>query len=128
MENEMKKLLEEDKANIREVVLPVSRTVEVKSVLFNNRWYARTRDIAWLLGIKQQFEFTSDIKRALGEDVILKYERTEPFRFKGDVPRTTYIEITDVIKFLNSSSIHHKMLIEKKDEFIRELKKLNRTA
>ena len=46
------------------IQLPIVVTHNVKVVEHNNTSYVRTRDIADALGVKQPFEFTSDIRKS----------------------------------------------------------------
>lgn len=105
--------------------LPVQRVLEIRAVEYEGKYYARTRELASFLGVKQQYELNSDIKKASSE-YILNYEKTKEFRQPDDEPRTTYIELKNFLKYLESSVILHKMLIEKKSELINYLKKLYR--
>ena len=87
---------------------PVSRPLEAKVYPYNGKYYFRTSDIAILLGVKNPFAFTADIKDILGDKVILKGAATEKFRGPDNGKRVTFIEGKELLNVLVSSDIHIK--------------------
>lgn len=90
------------------IQLPIVVTHNVKVVEYKNVAYVRTRDIADALGVKQPFEFTSDIRKSLGGHVVLSGEDTKEFRGGTDNTRTPYIKVSDMIEFLERGIMKHK--------------------
>lgn len=90
------------------VQLPIIVTHNVKVVEYENISYVRTRDIADALGIKQPFEFTSDIRKVLGGHTVLSGEDTKEFRGGTDNSRTPYVKVSDMIEFLERGVLNHK--------------------
>ena len=80
--------------------LPIVVTFNVKVVEHDGVSYVRIRDISDALGIKQPFEFTSTIRKTLGEVCVLTKEDTKDFRLDGDTSRTPYIMVMDMLDFL----------------------------
>lgn len=80
--------------------LPIVVTFNVKVVEHDGVSYVRIRDISDALGIKQPFEFTSTIRKTLGEVCVLTKEDTKDFRLDGDNSRTPYIMVMDMLDFL----------------------------
>ena len=78
--------------------IPITETVFIEE--FQGDSYIRTKDLAGLLKIKQQYEFTSHIKKTLGEFAIKKGAQTLPFRSENDCSRTTFLSIPDAINYL----------------------------
>ena len=97
------------------IQLPIVVTHNVKVVEHNNTSYVRTRDIADALGVKQPFEFTSDIRKSLGGHVVLSGEDTKDFRGGTDNTRTPYMKVSDMIEFLERGVMHHKTNGTRKD-------------
>jgi len=86
---------------MRKVVqLPIVITFNVKVVEYEGVSYVRVRDISDALGIKQPFEFTSTIRKTLGETCVLTRENTKDFRLDGDNLRTPYMTVVDMLDFL----------------------------
>lgn len=92
----------------RPFMFPVTRPLEVKVYPYDGKYYFRTNDVAILLGIKQPFAFTADIKDILGDRVILKGEDTEKFRGPDNSTRITFIEGKDLLNVLVNSNINLK--------------------
>ena len=88
--------------------LPIIVTHNVKVVTYNHVSYVRTRDIADALGIKQPFEFTSNIRKIMGGHVVLSGEDTKEFRCEEDNTRTPYVRVSDMIDFLSKGVLYHK--------------------
>lgn len=105
--------------------MPVNRVLEVEVIEHEGKYYARTRELAYLLGVKQQYELNADIKE-YSHDYILNYKNTEDFRTCEDEPRTTFIELKNFLRYLESGAIAHKMIGSKRDELVRYLKSLYR--
>ena len=84
---------------------PVSRPLQINVYPHDGKYYFKTNDVAALLGIKQQFQFTKNIKEMLGTNAILKYKKTEAFRDPADEARTTFIEGKDLYFILVNSDI-----------------------
>jgi hypothetical protein len=108
------------------MTLNTKRQLEVNLFEVNGRYYVRTREVAGVLGVKQPFEFTANIKRVLGDKVILSGDKTETFRdTTEDDNRTTFISTKDLFRFLYCGDICHKMIGAKvkelKDELINYL-------
>lgn len=106
-------------------VLPMERVIEVPVFQRNGRFYVKTRDIADLLQIKQPFEFCADLKRYLGTSCVLK-GKDAAFIYEDDKSqeRTTFINITKLLKYLRSADSFHNKMSEKK-KVIAMLSKLN---
>lgn len=104
-------------------VLSTKRTITVEVFPYEGDVYFRTREIAWVLGVKQPFELTSDIKKVLGVKAIKKGTETEGFRNEiEDDSRTTFISATNLKRFLlGNSGIKHKMSSLHKKELLKEL-------
>lgn len=90
------------------VQLPIIVTHNVKVVEHENISYVRTRDIADALGVKQPFEFTSNIRETLGGHTVLNGEDTKDFRSGDDNARTPFIKVSDMISFLEQGVLKHK--------------------
>lgn len=103
--------------------MPIQRVLEVNVVEYEGKYYARTRELASFLGVKQQYELNADIKR-VSSDYILNYDKTKDFRQADDEPRTTYIELINFLEYLENCVIIHKMILGKKFELIQYLKRL----
>lgn len=84
---------------------PVSRIIQATVFPYDGKYYFKTREVADLLGIKQPFQFNSDIKDMLGKNAILKGHYTEPFRGAGDSKRDTFIEGSNLLYILENSSV-----------------------
>lgn len=97
------------------IQLPIVVTHNVKVVEYSKVSYVRTRDIADALGVKQPFEFTSNIRESLGGHVILSGEDTKEFRGGTDNTRTPYIKVVDMIEFLERGVLKHKTNGTRKD-------------
>lgn len=107
------------------LTLATKRTLDVEILKNANGYiYFRTREVAQVLGVKQQFEFNADIKRALGVNAILKGEDTLGFRKEEDTDRTTFVGIMNLFVFLTKGEIHHKMIEGAKDALCDELARL----
>ena len=96
----------------------VKRTLTAEVIAHENEYYMRTREVAQVLGVKQQYEFNADIKRSLGSKAILKGEDTLDFRGIDDTDKTTFINIKKLIIFLQCGEINHKMIQGKKEEVL----------
>lgn len=70
--------------------------------------YVRTRDVSDALGIKQPFQFTKDIREAMGGHVILQGEDIKDLRDATDNARTPYIKVVDMIEYLEADMLGHK--------------------
>lgn len=101
--------------------LKTERKLTVEVLCHENEMYVRTREVAQVLGIKQPFEFTANIKSYLGNEFILKGEKTKDFRTSEDTERTTFINIKFLCFYLTFFPIHHKLIKEKMDEMCEEL-------
>ena len=105
--------------------LETKRTIQIEVIDYKNKFYVRTAEVAAVLGIKQQFEFTSNIREMYGEKAILKGKETLLFREEEDNNRTTFISVTTLKKYLkNPGSRQHRMIQENKDALMKELKDL----
>ena len=105
--------------------LKTTRTITVPIFEYNGKYYFRIRDIANLLEVKQLFQFTADIRKEIGENAILKYNETNAFRTKKDLPRTPFISAENLLLyFKNVEHIRHKINWKKKNSIERELKAL----
>lgn len=89
-------------------VLPVKVVKEIRVVENEGISYVRTRDISDALGVKQPYEFNSDIKKCFGDNALLKGEQTKAFRDSTDNERTPYVTVTQAIRFLEKGVINHK--------------------
>lgn len=94
----------------------VKRELTAEVIAYGGEHYMRTREVAQLIGVKQQYEFNADIKRSIGVKAILKGEDTRDFRGQDDDKRTTFINIKKLIVFLQCGEINHKMIQSKKEE------------
>lgn len=91
--------------------LNTKRQMEIELIKSGQEYFVRTREVAGVLGVKQPFEFCSNVRKVLGDKAILTGERTEAFRNeKEDEARTTFINIRDLYTFLVSGTIYHKMI------------------
>lgn len=97
-----------NRTNTGVITLPIRITKTIRVVEHEGRKYVRTRDIADVLEVKQPFEFTRNIKEVLGDSAVLKGKQTEGFRTSEDNPRTTYIEVMPMVRFLQRGVLHHK--------------------
>lgn len=105
--------------------LSISVKTNYKIYKHKYRYYMRTRDVASILGVKQQYEFNRNIKQEFMDDkIILKGKSTEPFRTEDDCERTTFINVSDLILFLEAGNINHKFNIDKRNFLITYLKNL----
>lgn len=80
--------------------LGVTRTINPSVFLYKKQYYVKTREIAWLLEIKQPFEFVKTLKEMYGDEVILKGLETESFRDATDNSRTTFVDIETLMDYL----------------------------
>lgn len=88
--------------------LPIVVEHRIRIVEHNRINYVRTRDISDVIGVKQPFQFTSDIRQAMGGSVILQGEDSKELRDSTDNARTPYIKVADMIEFLEASLMGHK--------------------
>lgn len=88
--------------------LPVMVEHRIRIVEHERMSYVRTRDISDILGIKQPFQFTKDIREAMGGYVILQGEDTKELRDATDNTRTPYIKVADMIEYLEAGIPNHK--------------------
>ena len=96
---------------------PVKKELRIEKIEYNNEIYVRTKEVAVFLGVKQPFEFNSAIKN-WSRTAILKGKDTEDFRNTTDEARTTFINIKDMIKFLEQGLIPHKMEQSSKEKVL----------
>lgn len=82
---------------------PVERTIRAQMLIKDGKIYFRTNEIAHLLGIHQQSQFTSSIRKKEGTDAILKGKNTESFRTPSDTPKTTFIESKTLAGYLRKA-------------------------
>ena len=102
--------------------LSVVRKIEIPVYNDVRNYYVKTRDVAMVLGVKQPFEFTAGIKKLLGNEAILKGEKTEAFRLSEDSSRTTFVSCNSLFEYLNNPSAKvNKMIPSKKDDLLDEL-------
>lgn len=101
--------------NTKTHILPIIVKHNVRVVEHEFISYVRTRDIADALGVKQPFEFTSDIRKSLGGHSVLSGEDTRAFRHEEDNSRTTYTKVLDMIQFLKTGTMNHKTNGTKQD-------------
>lgn len=94
-------------------MFPVERVIRMKVFPHNGRYYVRTREIADLLGMKQPFQFTADVREFLGEGCILNGDDTKPFREEYDTNRVTFIAINDLLEYLVSDNTSYLQTYEK---------------
>lgn len=88
--------------------LPIVVEHRIRIVEHNRINYVRTRDISDVIGVKQPFQFTSDIRQAMGGSVILQGEDSKELRDSTDNARTPYIKVVDMIEFLEAGLMGHK--------------------
>ena len=108
-------------------VLPLVRTIHLSVYERNGKFYVNTRNISDLLGIKQPYDFTADLKRNLGPENILKGE-TAKFIYENDktCERKTYIEIKQLLIYLQGDNSYNnkmegrKQLIASFSKFIKK--------
>ena len=86
----------------------VKSTLKAEVISHEGKYYMRTREVAQILGVKQQYEFNADIKRNLGSRGLLKGEDTLDFRGLDDTDRTTFIEFKKLIKSARDSALSFK--------------------
>lgn len=94
-------------------IFPVERVIRMKVFKYNGRHYVRTREIADLLGMKQPFQFTANVREYLGDGCILNGEDTKPFREECDNNRVTFIEVNDLLDYLLTDSTNYLQKYEK---------------
>lgn len=109
---------------MKNFTLKTERRLTAEVLCHEKNMYVRTREVAQVLGVKQQFEFTANIRREMGAKVILNGERTKGFRCAGDTEKTTFINIIDLYKFLKYYTINHKIIQSKKEELCNEILEL----
>lgn len=110
--------------------LKTSRKVTMK--LYKNKvtkettqYYLKIRDVAAVLGIKQPFEFASDIKEKMGKDVVKDGHALPNLLATDDTKRATYISIEDLYNYLTiNTNWRQKMNLKKRLELVLELKTL----
>ena len=88
--------------------LPVMVEHRIRIVEHERVNYVRTRDVSDALGIKQPFQFTKDIREAMGGHVILQGEDIKELRDATDNARTPYIRVVDMIEYLEAGMLGHK--------------------
>lgn len=104
------------------MTLNTKRQLEIQLFRVCDKYFMRTREVAGVLGVKQPFEFTANIKRVMGDNVILSGDKTEVFRNEiDDDGRTTFISTRDLYRFLCIGEINHKMIPSKVIELKHEL-------
>ncbi len=89
-------------------MLSITVTHTVRIVTHKGVGYVRTRDISDVLGIKQPFEFTKDIREALGDEAVLSRDLTQEFRSGEDNARTPYVRVRTMIEVLDKHLYNHK--------------------
>lgn len=73
---------------------------KIKIYHYQNNTYLRIKDLARVLGVKQEFEFTNKIREIMGYGVILKGPCTACFRGPDDTSRTTFISLLAAYRML----------------------------
>jgi len=97
-------------------VFPVERVVRIKAYPCGDKFLFRCKDIANLLGLKQPFQFTADLKSFLGSDHVLSGKDTLDFRDIDDHDRTPFVTADDLYRFLTSSVMRQKCSEGMKDK------------
>lgn len=95
---------------LKTLKLGVVRTVNPTIYLFRKKHYVKIREIAWLLEIKQQYDFTKSLKEIYGEDKILKGLETQSFRDATDNSKTTFVDLETLQEYFSRPDIrlfHH---------------------
>ena len=106
--------------------LKTKRTVTLKVYTDKSgHEYLKIRDVAAVLGVKQPFEFTADLKLRLTPDAIKSGRNLIDLTPVDDSLRATYITLLDLYRFLDCGGEWKcKMNLTKKRELITELKKI----
>ena len=104
--------------------LKTSRKIELK--IYKDKEtgtpYLKVRDVAAVLGIKQPFEFTADIKKKHGPDSIKTGYDLPHLLNTDDTKRATYVSFKDLYDFLTiNPNWKLRMNQAKKAELITEL-------
>ncbi len=81
---------------------PVVREIRMKMFRHDGHIYFRTREASDLLGYKQPFQFVATLKKNLGENSILKGDKTKDFRTDQDTDQSTFIEAEALLRYLKS--------------------------
>lgn len=84
-------------------VFPVERTVRAQMFIKDRKIYFRTNEIAHLLGVHQQSQFTSSIRKKEGAGAVLSGKDTEDFRTPSDTPKTTFVEAKTLAGYLRKA-------------------------
>ena len=86
------------------------------------KYYVRVSDVAHVLGAKQPFTFSSDIVKYFeGNHVIKTGVATEPFRRPDDNARTPYIEVSNIVYYLQTAKMGQPLSANNKRRLIAEL-------
>ena len=106
--------------------LKTKRTITLKIYTDASKTqYLKIRDVAAVLGIKQPFEFTSDLKKRLTPDAIKSAQQLKDLTPVDDTQKAVYISIRDLYRFLDCGGEWKcKMNLAKKRELITELKEM----
>lgn len=123
----VEKIIDKVERKINNNTFSVKRELSIEIITYEGDNFMRIREIAGVLGVKQQYEFTSDIKKTIGKNKVLNGDDTVEFRTQDDERRTVFINTKDLLLYLlNGTNIPHKIIPSKKEEMINELIKLNR--
>ena len=103
--------------------LKTTRLVQVKLFEYEGNKYVRMRELAYLLGIKQPFEFTRTIKQH-SESAILKGVTTKDFRDDIDNNTTIFVNLKELYAFLLDGERVHRLLLPIREMLILELQQI----
>lgn len=81
-------------------VMRTKRELCVTAYPYQGTYYFKIREIADVLAVKQPFQFTFNIRKALGNGAIRKGEDTQEIRKESDHPMTPFISVDDIIRFM----------------------------
>ena len=87
--------------------------------------YLKIRDVAAVLGVKQPFEFTADLKARLTPSAVKHGKELVDLTPVDDSTKATYITLLDLYRFLDCGGEWKcKMNLDKKRELVAELKEI----
>ena len=100
----------------------IQRIYSADVIEHEESYYVRVSDVAHVLGAKQPFTFSSDIVKFFeGHQVIKTGVATEPFRRTEDTSRTPYIEVRDLVYYLQMAKMGQPLSANNKRRLIAEL-------
>lgn len=103
--------------------LQTTRTIYVNTFSYEDKVFARVRDLAYLLGLKQPFEFTQTLRK-YSDTIVVSGEYTRAFRGTEDSDRVVFVNLRELLSFLIEGERVHKLLVNKRTELIQELSEM----